>query len=340
MNMGALREREEVVERHKQALQIDEVDGVHDEATVVTRGCATSSSSKTWVNMEITQEPSQEQNQVAEVYKALKEGDSHVTKQPSGVGSSSGAAGASASGSSEQGKEEGKSVRNWSLLKRSTWWKWGKGDEKDDERKSPGGDPPSHSEPSSEPEMVPCRYTVKVYPGAGQRFHDASETQSQIKTACMIANSGMRLEAHEGTTNSLGENSSRAEVEEIRGVKQIEGFNVHNRNFKEHLIYKFCIPTSTKTSNNPGRLLRYCDTFTPIIVGSWDVSKENASEAANYTFKVNWLRSFVVRAYFAKVVNGGVNGVCLDTLHAFWLWQAKRKNVEGNIDEEARGARA
>ncbi|CAK9274317.1 unnamed protein product [Sphagnum jensenii] len=381
---------------------------------------------------------------VAEVYKALKEGDSHVTKQPSGVGSSSGAAGASASGSSEQGKEEGKSVRNWSLLKRSTWWKWGKGDEKDDERKSPGGDPPSHSEPSSEPEMVPCRYTVKVYPGAGQRFHDASETQSQIKTACMnpklmivffrdqtgdkfldvstqtqcnlgckvdkkpyfgwfqddikisfkgrgmecegaelkdffasaqkdeegefikeittitmgqdrsianleskgmvaqgmIANSGMRLEAHEGTTNSLGENSSRAEVEEIRGVKQIEGFNVHNRNFKEHLIYKFCIPTSTKTSNNPGRLLRYCDTFTPIIVGSWDVSKENASEAANYTFKVNWLRSFVVRAYFAKVVNGGVNGVCLDTLHAFWLWQAKRKNVEGNIDEEARGARA
>ncbi len=47
-----------------------------------------------------------------------------------------------------------------------------------------------------------------------------------------------------------------------------------------------------------------------------------------------------MRAYFAKVVNGGVNGVCLDTLHAFWLCQAKRKNVEGNIDEEARGARA
>jgi hypothetical protein len=327
---------------------------------------------------------------VAEVYKALKEGDSHVTKRPSGVGSSSGAAGTSASGSSEEGKEEGKSVQNWSILKPSTWWKRGKGDEKDDERKPPGGDPPSDSEYSSEPEMVPCKYTVKVYPGAGRRFHDASEIPSQIETASMdpklmivffrdqtwdkfldvtthtqcnlgrkvdkkpyfgwfqddikisfkgrgkecegaelkdsfasaekgedgefikeittitmgqdrsianleskrmvaqgmIANSGMRLEAQEGTTNSLGENSSRAEVEETRGVKQIEGFNVHNRNFEKDLIYKFCIPTGTKTSNNPGRLSRYCDTFTPIIVGSWDVSKENASEAANYTFKV------------------------------------------------------
>ncbi|KAH9566201.1 hypothetical protein CY35_04G118800 [Sphagnum magellanicum] len=58
------REREEVVERRKQALQIDEVDGVHDEAAMVTRGWATSSSSKTSVNMKnITQEPSQEQNQ-------------------------------------------------------------------------------------------------------------------------------------------------------------------------------------------------------------------------------------------------------------------------------------
>jgi endo-alpha-1,4-polygalactosaminidase (GH114 family) len=47
-----------------------------------------------------------------------------------------------------------------------------------------------------------------------------------------------------------------------------------------------------------------------------------------------------MKAYFAKVVNGGVNGVCLDTLHAFWLWQAQREKVEGNIDEEARGARA
>jgi hypothetical protein len=44
-------------------LQIDEVDGVHDEVAIITRGWETSSSSKTSVNMEITQEPSQEQNQ-------------------------------------------------------------------------------------------------------------------------------------------------------------------------------------------------------------------------------------------------------------------------------------
>ncbi len=58
------REREEVVERCKQALQIDDVDAVHDEAAMVTRGWATSSSSKTSVNMKnLMQEPSQEQNQ-------------------------------------------------------------------------------------------------------------------------------------------------------------------------------------------------------------------------------------------------------------------------------------
>ncbi|CAK9224936.1 unnamed protein product [Sphagnum troendelagicum] len=61
MLMGR-REREEVVERRKQALQIDEVDGVHDEAAMTTRGWATSSSSKT-SDMKITEEPSQEQNQ-------------------------------------------------------------------------------------------------------------------------------------------------------------------------------------------------------------------------------------------------------------------------------------
>ncbi len=47
-----------------------------------------------------------------------------------------------------------------------------------------------------------------------------------------------------------------------------------------------------------------------------------------------------MRAYFAEVVNNGVDGVCLDTFHAFCLWQAQRKKVEGSIDEEARDARA
>jgi hypothetical protein len=56
-------ERVEVVERRKQVLQIDEVDDVDDEAAMVTRGWATSSSSKTLVNVKIMEEPSQEQNQ-------------------------------------------------------------------------------------------------------------------------------------------------------------------------------------------------------------------------------------------------------------------------------------
>ncbi len=33
--------------------------------------------------------------------------------------------------------------------------------------------------------------------------------------------------------------------------------------------------------------------------------------------QVNWLRSSVVRAYFAEVVNSSVDGVCLDTFHVF-----------------------
>ncbi len=48
----------------------------------------------------------------------------------------------------------------------------------------------------------------------------------------------------------------------------------------------------------------------------------------------------MVKAYFAEVVNSGVDGVCLDTLHVFWLWQAQQKKVEGNIDEDARDTKA
>jgi endo-alpha-1,4-polygalactosaminidase (GH114 family) len=48
----------------------------------------------------------------------------------------------------------------------------------------------------------------------------------------------------------------------------------------------------------------------------------------------------MVKAHFAKVVNDGVDGVCLDVLHVFLLCQARRKKVEGNINEEARDTRA
>jgi hypothetical protein len=102
----------------------------------------------------------------------------------------------------------------------------------------------------------------------------------------MVAGSGIQVQGREDTTNTFGQNSSRADTEEVLGVKQIEGFNVHNRNVEEDLIYKFCIPTGIKNGNNPMRFLRYSDTFTPIIVGNWEVSMENEFEAANYTFKV------------------------------------------------------
>jgi hypothetical protein len=79
---------------------------------------------------------------VAEVYKALKEGDPHVMKRSSGVGSFTSAYGNPSCGSSQHGKEEGKSVQGQSLLKSSNSQKEGKNDEKDDERKPLGGDPP------------------------------------------------------------------------------------------------------------------------------------------------------------------------------------------------------
>jgi len=328
--------------------------------------------------------------EVAKEYEAFKQGDPHVTKRPTGVESSTGASGASSSQSSQQRKEEGKSVRSGSLWKPSTWSEYGKADEKDDEGKPPGGDPPPNSGPSSEPEMVPRTYTVKVYPEAGRKFRDARGIPHQIKTASMkpkltivffrnqtgtkllnvttrtqcnlgcdadtehyfgwfqddikisfeglseeckgtdlkdfsatvqggekseltkettnitlggstsvanlesrgmfgqgmIAGFGTQVQVREDTTNTFGQKSSRADTEEIIGVKQIEGFSVHNHNFEEDLIYKFCIPRGIRSSNNPMRLLRYKDTFTPIIVGKWDVSKENVSEAAEYTFKV------------------------------------------------------
>jgi hypothetical protein len=102
----------------------------------------------------------------------------------------------------------------------------------------------------------------------------------------MLAGSGMQVQGREDTTNTSGQKSSRADTEETVGVKQIGGFNVHNHNDEEDLIYKFCIPPGTRNRNNPMRFLRYEDTFTPIIVGKWDVFKGNAFEAANFTFKV------------------------------------------------------
>jgi hypothetical protein len=92
-----------------------------------------------------------------------------MTKRPSGVGSFTGVAGASSRGNIQQGKKEGESVQGWSIFKLATWWKWGKGDEKNDGDKPPGGDPPPDSAPSSEPERGPLPiFTVTVYLEAPQ----------------------------------------------------------------------------------------------------------------------------------------------------------------------------
>jgi hypothetical protein len=126
---------------------------------------------------------------VAEVYNALKDGDPHVTKQASGVGSSTGASsasGASSSGNNQQGKEEGKSLQTWSLWKPWTGWGYGKGDENNDEGKPPGGDPTPYSGPSSDPEMVPPKYTVNVYPKKGCAFRVGRQNPDEIKTASSI----------------------------------------------------------------------------------------------------------------------------------------------------------
>jgi len=327
--------------------------------------------------------------EVAKEYKAFKQGDPHVTKRPSGVGASTGVAGASSSGSScQQGKEEGKTVRSWSLLKPSTWLKRGKGDEKDDERKPPGGDPPPDYGPSSELERVLPIFTVNVYPEAGCRFCDAIEIPPQIRkasikpkirieffrdktsskflrvttqTQCnlgqfatqndfgwfqddiqisfkgtlpecggtrlecsttsdlnnnegetikdttnytseestsfahlessgalgqvLVAGSGAKVQHHQDTTKTNAGRSSITCTQE-ESIKQIEGFIVCKFDFEEDLIYKFCIPKSIKKSKDHVRLLRYCHSFTPKIVGTWCVSEESNTITAPFTFSV------------------------------------------------------
>ncbi|KAH8963821.1 hypothetical protein BDL97_04G031900 [Sphagnum fallax] len=329
---------------------------------------------------------------VAEVYKALKDGDPHVTKRASGVGSSTGASsasGASSSGNNQQGKEESTSQQTWSLWKPWTWLKWGKGDENDDEDKPPGGDPPPNSGPSSDPEMVPHKYTVKVHPKEGGTFRVGCQIEKEIekvsiypnleivfsqnktwpkflqvttRTQCnfrsdghrqdfgwfqddikisfegissecnkttlknprvttendeepipikettqksfggatnvanqqgksiqgslMVLGSGVRPGFVENETETVERNFLRTETEETTGVKQIEGFNINPMHWKANLIFLFCIPTNIMNSDNLSRLKRYRNTFTPKIVGDWDVAKQIENVSANYIFKV------------------------------------------------------
>ncbi len=67
-------------------------------------------------------------------------------------------------------------------MKSSNSQKEGKGDEKEDEWKPPGEDPPPpDSRPSNEPKIGFHKYTVKFYPKAKCELHDARRIPLDIK---------------------------------------------------------------------------------------------------------------------------------------------------------------
>jgi hypothetical protein len=148
-----------------------------------------------------------------------------VTKRASRVGSSTGTSsvlGASSSGNNQEGKEESTSQQTWSLWKPWTWLKWGKGDEKDDEDKPPGGYPPLNSGPSSDPEMVPHKYTVNIYPNEGRTFRGGRQIQDEIKTTSISPN----LEI------VFFQNKTRAKFLKVTTQTQCNlGFDAHRQDF-------------------------------------------------------------------------------------------------------------
>ncbi len=103
----------------------------------------------------------------------------------------------------------------------------------------------------------------------------------------LIAGSGGQVQNSEGTTSSQKRNFSRAHTQEIPNVQQIDGFNVHQRNSGNELIYNFCIPPVIRNSNDPERILRYRNTFTPKVVGKWSVPMQSDLELAPFTFEVD-----------------------------------------------------
>jgi hypothetical protein len=84
-------------------------------------------------------------------------------------------------------------------------------------------------------------------------------------------------------------NFSRAQTQEIPNVQQIDGSNVHQHNFGNELIYNFCIPLDIRNSNNLVRILRYCNNFTPKVVGKWSVPMQSDLDSTPFTFKVERL---------------------------------------------------
>jgi hypothetical protein len=102
----------------------------------------------------------------------------------------------------------------------------------------------------------------------------------------MVAGSGVRHGFLENETETVERNFLGTESEETTGVKQIEGFNINPMHCKPNLIFLFNIPTNIMNSDYLSRLKRYRNTFTPKIVGDWDVFKQIENVSANYSFKV------------------------------------------------------
>jgi len=46
--------------------------------------------------------------------------------------------------------------------------------------------------------------------------------------------------------------------------------------------------------------------------------------------QVNWLWSSVVNVGFAEIMNGSLDGVSMDALHALWIWRAQLERVRGH----------
>ncbi|CAK9872321.1 unnamed protein product [Sphagnum jensenii] len=57
--------------------------------------------------------------------------------------------------------------------------------------------------------------------------------------------------------------------------------------------------------------------------------KKDMGECWKRGAKVNWLRSSVVNVGFADIMNGCLDGVSLDALHAIWIWRAQLERVGG-----------
>jgi len=126
-----------------------------------------------------------------------------------------------------------------------------------------------------------------------QTVAETRSSSNQVSTnssgQLLIAGSGGQVQNREDTTSRQERNFSRAHTQEIPNVQQIDGFNVHQRNFGNELIYNFCIPPDIRNSNNPVRILRYRDTFTPKVVGKWSVPMQSDLDLAPFTFKVERL---------------------------------------------------